>query len=159
MKNAEFRKSFAILEFCYSDSWRTSNWSLFLLLLGFLFVGTCIKLFRNGHSVFLIFLISSLKHFVLPCRRAEFELQLRTLQLYFSQMECLKTERSQIKSTKTVDAFDIFRLIPGTNNPLPFWRNVKEICCVIRSEENRKGNNNPRFSIELCIQNEGLESK
>lgn len=30
---------------------------------------------------------------------------------------------------------------------------------MIRSEENRKGNNNPRFSIELCIQNEGLESK
>lgn len=30
---------------------------------------------------------------------------------------------------------------------------------MIRSKENRKGNNNSRFSIELGILNEGLESK
>lgn len=58
-----------------------------------------------------------------------------------------------------MDAFDIFRLIPGANNPLPFWRNVKEIYCVIRSKENRKENNNTKFSIELGILNKDLESK
>lgn len=71
-------------------------------------------------------------------------------------MECLKTERSQIKYPKTVDALDIFRLIPGTNNPLPFCGNVKEIYCLIRREGNMskgKENNNVKFSIGLDILN------
>lgn len=31
----------------------------------------CIYLFRNGQSVFLIFLVPSLKHLFLPCRRSQ----------------------------------------------------------------------------------------
>lgn len=71
-------------------------------------------------------------------------------------MECLKSERSEIKYPKTVDALDIFRLITGTNNPLPFYRNVKEIYCLMRREGNmskEKENNNFKFRIGLDILN------
>lgn len=71
-------------------------------------------------------------------------------------MECLKTERSQIKYPNTVDALDIFRLIPGTNNPLPFCGNVKQIYCLMSGEGNmskEKENNSFKFSIGLDILN------
>lgn len=71
-------------------------------------------------------------------------------------MECLKTERSQIKYLKTVDALDIFKLIPGTNNPLPISRNVKEIYSLMRREGNMskgKQKNNFKFNVGLDILN------
>lgn len=71
-------------------------------------------------------------------------------------MKCLKAERSPIKHPKRVEALDIFRLIPGTNNPLPFCRNVKEIYCLMRREGNmtkEKENNHFKFSIGLDILN------
>lgn len=52
-----------------------------------------------------------------------------------------------------MDALDIFRLIPGTGNPPPFCRNVKEICLMRREGNMSKGkeNNNFKFTIGLDI--------